>query len=127
MDHLERFLGMMEYRPVDRVPNWELGIWPQTRDRWEADGADLSGLHWNWFSGEASLGMDPREFIPFRCHMVPPFEEETLEEDERTITFRDSLGAGTAGAQGRHGARWAHVDGYLHRLSWWRTWKTGRR
>lgn len=92
MNDLERFLAVMEYQPVDRVPNWELGVWPQTRERWEAEGLDPAELHWDWFSGEAQLGMDPKEFIVFRKHLIPAFEYETLEEDERTLTFRDELG-----------------------------------
>jgi hypothetical protein len=92
VDCLERFLGVMEYEPVDQVPNWEAGVWPQTRERWEAEGLDPNLLHWDWFSGEDALGMDPREFIPFRGRMLPPFEEETLLEDDRTVTFRDSVG-----------------------------------
>ena len=59
MNHLERFLAVMEYEPVDRVPNWELGAWAQTRDRWEKEGLDPTSLHWNWFAGDAVLGMDP--------------------------------------------------------------------
>lgn len=92
MNHLERFLAVMEYRPVDRVPNWELGVWGQTQDRWEAEGLDPQSLHWQWFPGEAVLGMDPREFIPFNGSMLPPFEYEVYEEDERTITFLDAKG-----------------------------------
>jgi hypothetical protein len=74
------------------VPNWELGVWPQTRDRWESEGLDNTKLHWDWFTGESAWGMDPKEFIRFNSGAIPPFEEETLAEDERTITFRDSLG-----------------------------------
>lgn len=92
MNHLERFLAVMEYKPVDRVPNWELGVWPQTRDRWEQEGLDPTDLHWQWFPGEAALGMDPREFIYFRGEMIPAFEEQVLEENERTVTFRDRVG-----------------------------------
>ena len=92
MDHLQRFLAVMEYKPMDRVPNWELGVWPQTRDHWEAEGLDPYTLHWNWFTGEEALGMDPREFIRFNGAMLPAFDEETLAEDERTVTFRDAMG-----------------------------------
>jgi uroporphyrinogen decarboxylase len=92
MNDLERFIAVMEYQPVDSVPNWELGVWPQTRDRWEDEGLDMSLYHWDWFTGESALGMAPREFIRFNCGLIPPFEEATLAEDERTITFRDSLG-----------------------------------
>jgi uroporphyrinogen decarboxylase len=92
MTPLDRFIAVMEYQPVDRVTNWELGVWPQTRERWEAEGLPLTAWHWNWFPGEQALGFDPREFIYFRDGMIPPFDEETLAEDERTVTFRDSLG-----------------------------------
>jgi len=90
--HLERFLAVMEYQPVDRVPNWELGVWPQTRDRWEDEGLDPTLYHWDWFSGDAAQGMDPREFIRFRGDPIPPFETETLKENERYVTFRDNWG-----------------------------------
>ncbi len=92
MNALERFIAVMEYQPVDRVPNWELGVWPQTVDRWDEEDLSTRCLHYNWFPGEASLGMDPKEFIYFSPAMIPAFEEETLEEDERTVTFRDTYG-----------------------------------
>ena len=92
MNELERFLGVMEYQPVDRVPNWELGVWPQTIDRWEEEGLDPCAFHWDWFTGEDALGMDAREFIRFRDGPIPAFDEEVLEEDERYVIFRDSLG-----------------------------------
>ncbi len=92
MNFLERFLNVMEYKPVDQVPNWEAGVWPQTRERWEQEGLDIHAFHWDWFAGEEALGMDPREFIRFTGEMVPPYEYEELEEDERTVTFRDEKG-----------------------------------
>src|SRR4029450_4531629 len=92
MTDLERFLAVMEYEPVDRVPNWELGVWPQTRERWEREGLDMTAYHWDWFTGESAMHMDPREFIRFNGSLIPPFDEETMAEDERTVTFRDSLG-----------------------------------
>src|SRR5512141_2792720 len=92
MNHLERFLAVMEYQPVDRVPNWELGAWPQTRDRWEAEGLDSTWWHWDWFTGEKALRMDPREFIRFNGSLLQAFNEETLSEDERSITIKDSIG-----------------------------------
>ena len=92
MDELERFLRVMEYQPVDYVPNWEAGVWPQTRERWEAEGMDPNLYHWDWFSGVDSLGMSPREYIRFSSDMIPHFEVEDLREDERTVTFRDEKG-----------------------------------
>lgn len=92
MNHLERFYAVMDYQTVDRVPNWELGVWPQTKERWETEGLDTTRFHWQWFPGEAALGMDPKEFVLFYKGLIPSFEYEELEEDERTVTFRDALG-----------------------------------
>lgn len=128
MDHLERFLAVMEYRPVDRVPNWELGAWPQTRERWEEEGLDPTSLHWNWFAGESRLGMDPREFIYFRGEMLPTFDEEVLEEDERHVTFRDTHGrVRMALKEGTVGGGRMSMDQYLdfpvHDMDDWRELK----
>ncbi|MHB1158646.1 MAG: uroporphyrinogen decarboxylase family protein [Phycisphaerales bacterium] len=92
MTPLDRFLGVMEYQPVDRVPNWEAGVWGATVTRWQSEGLDSESLHWNWFPGEASLGMDVREFIPFHRTMMPAIEFQILDEDEQTRVFRDTLG-----------------------------------
>lgn len=88
----ERFLALMEYRPLDRVPNHEVGVWAQTIDRWEAEGLDIHDLHWDWFTGEACFDMDPREYIPVNFGILPPFEEEVIEEDERYIVRRNGIG-----------------------------------
>ena len=82
----------MEYRPVDRVPNWELGVWPQTRERWEREGANTAGWTWDWFTGEEALGMDAREFIPVNTGMMPAFTPAKIAEDTETETFRDERG-----------------------------------
>jgi hypothetical protein len=92
MNHLERFIAVMEYQPVDRVPNWELGVWPQAREAWEEEGLDSTPFHWDWFTGEAALGMDPREFIRFNGNFIPLFDGELIEEDERYEVFRDEIG-----------------------------------
>jgi hypothetical protein len=114
VNHLERFLAVMEYQPVDRVPNWELGVWPQTQERWEGEGIDTTQMHWNWFPGEAALGMDPREFIHFSGGMIPAFEEEVLEEDDRTVTFRDAGGrVRRALKEGAVGGARMSMDQYL--------------
>ena len=77
----------MEYQPVDRVPNWEAGAWPQTRERWENEGCESRSYHWNWFSRETALGMDPREFIPFdgKVNDVMEFQAEVLIESARSF------------------------------------------
>ena len=49
-------------------------------------------MHWDWFSGEEAIGLDPREFIHFYGEMSPPFEETEIEEDAETVTYRDAQG-----------------------------------
>lgn len=114
MTYLERFLTAMEYGPMDRVPNWELGVWPQTRERWETEGLDPYSFHWAWFTGEEGLGMDVKEFIRFDGGLLPPFEEEMLAEDERTVIFRDRLGrVRRALKEGTLGGSRMSMDSYM--------------
>ncbi|NLO83436.1 MAG: hypothetical protein GX094_10355, partial [Clostridiales bacterium] len=41
MTNRERFINTMEYKAVDRVPNYEVGVWGQTIDRWEKEGLNI--------------------------------------------------------------------------------------
>jgi len=103
--HLERFLDCMEYRSGDVRPNHELGLWPQTMERWRQEAPEaVEGIGWDWFSGDDKLGLDRREFIPINYSFIPAFEPELLEEDDSYEVRRSSLGivtralkAGTVG------------------------------
>lgn len=96
MNDLERFLACMEYETADRRPNHELGIWAQTRPRWEGEAPDVvPEFKWDWFSGEQALGMDRREFINVNYGFIPPFDEEVLEEDDRYVVRRNGKGVVT--------------------------------
>jgi uroporphyrinogen decarboxylase len=104
----------MQYKPVDRVPNWEAGVWGQTRDRWEAEGLPNNTVNWDWFTGDEYFGMDVREFIPVDWGMKPPFEHKVLERTDRYEVIQDGNGTvrkalleGSA-----HGTR-ASMDQYL--------------
>jgi uroporphyrinogen decarboxylase len=110
----ERFIRVMEYQPVDRVPHWEVGVWGQTIDRWHAEGLDRDQLGWDWFTGEDALGFDPREYIPVNYGMVPCFEPEVLEETERYVVGRNAGGTVTRALKDgtAHGTR-ASMDQYL--------------
>lgn len=79
----ERFLRVMEYEPVDQVPNWELGIWGQTRERWISEGARPEQIDGDWFSGIDALGFDKREFVPIHMGMIPGFETKVIERTDR--------------------------------------------
>jgi hypothetical protein len=88
----DRFIGTMEYAPVDSVPNYEVGVWEQTIQRWEGEGLNPYALHWDWFTGEERFGMDAREFIPVSYDMMPPFERVVIEATDRYEIFQDTNG-----------------------------------
>ncbi|MBN1554803.1 MAG: hypothetical protein JXA11_08655 [Phycisphaerae bacterium] len=93
MTERERFIACMDYQSADRRPNHELGVWAQTRARWETEAPQaVADFHWGWFPGETALGMDRREFIPVNFGFLPPFEEEVIEETDRYLIRRDGKG-----------------------------------
>jgi uroporphyrinogen decarboxylase len=92
MTPLERFHACMNYQPVDRVPNHEVGTWVQTKLRWRQEGLPVDDLHWDWFVGDPHWGMDPREYIDVRFDMVPPFEEKVLAREGETEVIQRANG-----------------------------------
>ena len=92
MNARERFLRTMQFQSVDRVPYHELGIWGQTHERWFNEGLPRDVLHGNFFQGEEYFGMDRRDFIDIKAGMIPPFDPEVMEEDERIMVYRDERG-----------------------------------
>ncbi|NUQ01871.1 MAG: hypothetical protein HUU35_18660 [Armatimonadetes bacterium] len=114
MTPLERFDAMMEYQPLDRLPNWELGAWPQARQRWADEGLAAERREGDWFSGLPALGMDPKIFAPIDFHLRPPFAREVLEEDERHEVVRNHKGVVTRALKtGAVGGGRACMDQYL--------------
>jgi len=92
MTPLERFHACMNYQPVDHVPNHEVGVWVQTKQRWREEGLATDDLSWDWFTGEPRWEMDPREYIDVRFDMVPPYEEKVLSRDGDTEIIQRSNG-----------------------------------
>lgn len=114
MNERERFIACMEYEPVDRVPNHELGVWAQTIPNWLAQGMPEGELRFNWFGSEPYLGFDRREFISINFEMIPLFEREVLEETERYEVIRNGLGIVTkALKEGTVGGGRMCMDQYL--------------
>ena len=128
MNHLERFLATMEYKPVDRVPNWEVEAWEHTKARWISEGLDPFSVHWDWERGEPAFGLDPHENIIFDTGPFPRYEEKVLAEDERTITIcnpngvvRQSLKEGSIGNARLCMDRF--VDWPVHNMTEWKEHK----
>ena len=92
MNARERFLATVRFRPADRYPYWELGIWGQTYERWLREGLSEDDLRGDWFRGEPKFAkLDKREFIPLNLKPIPSFER-IIKENKRYVIFRDEWG-----------------------------------
>jgi len=80
MDALERFYACMNYQPVDHVPFWEWGGWPETVERWISEGY-RPGVD------DMNMGADARIFLANWFFPNPPFEREVVEQDEKHILY----------------------------------------
>jgi len=99
MTHRERFNRLFTWQPVDRIPVYFFGTWPQTRDRWRAEGfTDFveKGGH----QGPQIPGMDPDwevglwdEHGIVRVGPIGDGEWSVLERrSDGTVVVRDALG-----------------------------------
>ena len=108
MNSRERFLACMRFEAMDRAPDWEMGYWAGTLDRWHDEGlprhpmgpvglvpgAGVKGEGFPWRRGEprdwavhAHLGLDKGiEKIDGEWGVYPHFERRVLQEDDATVT-----------------------------------------
>ncbi len=115
MSNRERFHAVMQYRAVDRVPNYEVGIWPQTLARWEAEGCPVATHNWDWFTGDPAFEMDHREYIDVNYDMIPPFPYTVLERTEKYEVIQDEKGVvRRALREGTISGGRVSMDTYLH-------------
>jgi len=83
----------MAYRPSDRRPNHELGVWSQTAERWRAEApAAVRHFGWDWFVQEPELHLDRREYIPVNFGFIPEYPRHVLEDTPEYETFQDGNG-----------------------------------
>ena len=109
MNARERFLAAMRFEPTDRPFRWEtLGMWPETLDRWYAEGldpglkqprdADMGEIAHDEYERVLvyGFGLDRLEYLrhsvisgytdtPF----YPAFDRQVLAEEGNTQTIRD--------------------------------------
>jgi uroporphyrinogen decarboxylase len=89
----ESFLRGMRFQPVPRVPNFELGYWGQTVERWIAEGLPPHEAERGGFHGHRFFGIDDRPFLPVNLGPLPPLGPEVVEDTERYLVCRDEDGA----------------------------------
>jgi uroporphyrinogen decarboxylase len=70
----------MHYQPTDRVPLWSFGAWPETVQRWQTEGYDP-------VKPQLNFKEDRRNWAGGWFFPYPPFEHETVAEDEHTVTY----------------------------------------
>ena len=80
MNDLERFRACMRYEPVDRAPFCFGGTWPETEERWKAEG-------WDPDTFDIAMGADKRLWMSQWFHPHPPFEREVIAEDDAHILY----------------------------------------
>lgn len=114
MTNRERYVNCVTFRPVDRVPNHELGIWGQTYDRWLAEGMPPEAIREGWFDGIEYFGLDRREFLNINLGMIPAFDHQVIEETDRYVIARNGQGIVTKALKEgtAHGTRMS-MDQYL--------------
>jgi len=90
MTHRERWIKVFHFEPVDHVPDEEFGYWDDTLRRWHNEGlpefVSDNGKADRWF------GFAPRRGIPSHHGIIPGFEHQVLEEDERHRIIRGGDG-----------------------------------
>ena len=87
MTNRELFLEIMNYGSFDRMPVVHWTGWPETMERWYAEGLPRGGdVH-------AFFGTKPHwTFIWTNVDLLPKFAEETISETDEYRIFRDSDG-----------------------------------
>ncbi len=92
MTQRERFRKIMAFEPVDRVPNYELGCWGQTIERWFGEGMPAGQVYLNWFEGEPFFGLERKGFAALNIGMDPQFDYEVLEDTPDYVVARHGSG-----------------------------------
>jgi len=89
MTHRECFGKVMAGEATEWVPNYELGCWGQTVQRWLDEGMPVDRVYLgDMFEGEPFFGIDRRNFARLNTGMIPAFEYEIIEETDRYLTAR---------------------------------------
>jgi len=115
MEYLECFRQLMAGEVTPWVPNYELGLWGQTRQRWFQEGLPKDQVYCgDMFEGEPFFRLDRRAFARVDCGPIPRFEYRVIEETDRYIIARHENGVITkALKEGTVGGTRSCMDNYL--------------
>lgn len=98
MNHRERFRALFKAEPVDRIPVYYFGTWPETKIRWKNEGLARE-IDFIADAGPQLPGMDPDwEYGMWGCHglvntyLIGDVKPEIIEETEHFVIRRNSVG-----------------------------------
>ncbi len=84
MNSKERILAVLNGEKPDRVPVCEIGVWPETEERWRSEGLGEKE------SVEDHFGLDPIHLFSYDPSLMLP--KKVIEEDETSIVCTDGDG-----------------------------------
>src|SRR3989304_1061299 len=90
-----RFCRVMKFQRVDRIPNCEIGPWPETVQRWYTEeGMAMRLSTVPCWGGQPYFGLEPLYLWADTINkgLIPPFEEKIFEETETYIVKRHGNG-----------------------------------
>jgi hypothetical protein len=99
----ERFVKCLKFEKTDRIPLMEMGVWPETLERWHHE-----GLPWwvgNLFQLENYLGLDKSyncDWVHINDGFFPSPKQAIIEETDTYKVIRDETGF--TRKQGKHNA-----------------------
>ena len=101
MNERERFLKYMHFEPVDRIPLMDMGLWPETLERWHQEGLPrrvtcLQHLE-DYLDLDRSFNLN---WLPINDGIHPAYESKVLDESAEDRVISD--GAGVISRQRKH-------------------------
>lgn len=93
MNQKDRLHNTLKFKPVDRVPYFELALWEQTVEKWKNQGLPETAADADLFTGSDYFGLEGYDLVLFNMTFPEPCpEEKKISEDERYIKFIDGMG-----------------------------------
>lgn len=93
LTHRERLLRVLEFKSVDRVPNYEFGYWDETLDRWHIEGLPLYVKTSRDVEKYLGLeGLESMEAVPVVIGIWPPPIQVVLREEGDKEIVADGIG-----------------------------------
>jgi len=115
MTEKERYVNTMSFGKFDRIPNMEICLWGQTRERWLAEGMPENTNTAFIEHGEPYFGLEGYESVHIDAIApYPLMESRTIEETGEYLVFVDGMGrTRRARKSGTVGGTRMSMDTYL--------------